>query len=117
MIDVGKQQIDQKSAERIDNVRTIRESEIEYEQKQKNIEKYRERAAKRLPLFEDGEAAPLPKINPKNPKGYYKKGKKYSAQIWMNGKTKCLGLFNTAKEARKAYLKAKAKCKKRKNKK
>lgn len=50
-------------------------------------------------------------FNEKNPKGYswHKNRKKYMARIAINGKSIYLGLFNTAKEARATYLKAKEK--------
>mgnify|MGYP003672398969 FL=1 len=43
-------------------------------------------------------------------KGYYfnKKSNKYHAQIQVNKKQKYIGLYDTAEEARTAYLKAKA---------
>ena len=49
--------------------------------------------------------------NQKNPKGYSwcEHRKKYGAKIQVNGKLKRLGRFNTAKQARAAYLKAKKK--------
>ena len=40
-------------------------------------------------------------------KGWYKKGNKYVAQIWLNNKKIFLGLFETKKEAHQAYLDAK----------
>lgn len=48
-------------------------------------------------------------FNQKNTKGYYwhKAVRKYHAHIGLNGKRIYLGLFNTAEEARSAYLKAK----------
>jgi len=47
--------------------------------------------------------------NQKNRKGYWwnNRDKKYQAAISIYGKRIYLGYFNTAKEARKAYLKAK----------
>ncbi len=49
--------------------------------------------------------------NRKNTKGYcwHKAARKYQAQINLNGKIIYLGLFNTTKKARNAYLKAKEK--------
>lgn len=49
-------------------------------------------------------------FNIKNTKGYYwhKKAKKYLAQITVSGKNIYLGLFQTAEEARDAYLQAKS---------
>ena len=40
-------------------------------------------------------------------KGYYKCGNKYQAKIKINGKTICLGRFETEAEAHNAYLIAK----------
>ena len=40
-------------------------------------------------------------------KGYYKQGRKYHAQIRMDGMQIYLGMFDTRAEARAAYLKAK----------
>jgi len=47
----------------------------------------------------------------RNAKGYYfnKASKKFKAQIKLNGKQTHLGYFDTAKEARATYLKAKNK--------
>lgn len=48
-------------------------------------------------------------FNRKSPKGYYwnKPARKYLARIRLNGKFTHLGYFNTAEEARGAYLEAK----------
>lgn len=48
-------------------------------------------------------------FNRKNPKGYYwdEATNKWRARIKINGKTKHIGLFNTAKAAHVAYLQAK----------
>jgi len=43
-----------------------------------------------------------------NAKGYYKKDGKYRAQISINGKTKNLGIYESAGEAHQAYLNAKS---------
>jgi len=40
-------------------------------------------------------------------KGFYKNRNKYQARIHINGKTICLGTFETKEEAHNAYLKAK----------
>lgn len=43
-------------------------------------------------------------------KGYYPNGKnKWQAKIVLNGKTKCLGTYNTEEEAINAFLNAKSK--------
>lgn len=50
-------------------------------------------------------------FNRKNPKGYcwHRRDKKYQASIGVNGKKIHLGLFDTTREARNSYLKAKEK--------
>ena len=43
----------------------------------------------------------------RNVKGYYKRGNKYVARIYINGKKICLGTYETETEAHNAYLQAK----------
>ena len=45
----------------------------------------------------------------RNAKGYHKNGKKFQAQISINGKNINLGMFDTKEEAHQAYLQAKEK--------
>jgi hypothetical protein len=40
--------------------------------------------------------------------GVWQKGKKFKSEITLNGKKKCLGTFETAEDAHRAYLAAKA---------
>jgi len=108
----SKQQINRIPFERIDEFCTTVETFQDKEQKERNIEKYRKRATKGLPLFEDG-GKPSKKPSVKG-YTYLRNVGKYKAFIWdgRNKKTIHLGHFRTAREARSAYLRAKRNLKK-----
>jgi len=106
--------VNTKSGETMDTLESIIRLCEDEEAKRKNIEKYRKRAAKRLPLFEECKNSIMERRKRwgyGNPKGYcwIERIKKYRAQICVNGKTIRLGYFITAKEAHNAYLKARKK--------